>query len=114
LFIKTYLVRYITFKFASAITLFPFVFVDDKVKLTRRLVQHEKIHLLQQAELLVIPFYFLYILNHFLNLFTYSSTFESYKNIIFERECFANESVANYLETRKVWSWLKYTKDLQP
>ncbi|CAN5562627.1 hypothetical protein BH23BAC1_BH23BAC1_40000 [soil metagenome] len=108
MFIKSSIVRYITFRFANAITLFPFVLVDKDVKLTRRLVQHEKIHLWQQAELLVIPFYFLYLIHYLINLIKYQSAYKAYKNIVFEKECYLNETVSNYLETRRFCGWFKY------
>ena len=49
------------------ITIWPFIFLRYDVKhhgIIRysRLVNHEKIHLRQQIELLIIPFYILYVL----------------------------------------------------
>ncbi len=108
LFIKTNLVRYITFNLANAITLFPFVLIDKRTKITRRLVQHEKIHLKQQMELLIIPFYILYLLEYAVNLFRLDTAFKAYFNISFERECYQNERVTGYLKKRKMFSWINY------
>lgn len=108
MFIKTNLVKFITFNFANAITLFPFVLVDKKTKITRRLVQHEKIHLRQQLELLVIPFYILYIVEYLVNLIRHQSTYLAYYNISFEKESYQHEDTANYLQKRKYYSWIKY------
>ncbi len=109
-FIKTNLVKYITFNFASAITLFPFILFDKKIKLTRRLVQHEKIHVQQQLELLIIPFYILYLSEYFYNLIRYKSSRKAYFNISFEKECYQNETTKNYLLKRKPFNWIKYYK----
>ncbi|MDQ3395791.1 MAG: hypothetical protein M3512_17025 [Bacteroidota bacterium] len=102
------MVKFVTLKFANAITLFPFVLVDKKAKITRRLVQHEKIHLRQQMEMLVIPFYLLYLIEYFINILRFKSTLKAYRNICFERECYENENTRKYLQNRKPYSWVKY------
>ncbi len=108
MFIKTNLIRYMTFNFASAITLFPFVLVDKRTRITRRLVQHEKIHLRQQVELLVIPFYVLYVFEFLIHLTKHRSIYIAYMNISFEKECYQNEGVKAYLQHRKPFGWLRY------
>ncbi|HML83562.1 MAG TPA: hypothetical protein PKE52_00225 [Bacteroidales bacterium] len=90
-----------------AVTLWPFIFVrkDVKKKNTtayfKMLVNHEMIHIKQQTELLVIPFYFLYILLFILYGF-------KYRRNPFEAEAFANEYNKQYPNTRKRYSWIKY------
>ncbi len=89
--------------------LFPFILVSNKADLNDRvLLDHEKIHLRQQLELLVIPFYLLYLLNYLLNLVKYKSHNAAYLNIVFEREAYSNENNVRYLESRKWFAWIRY------
>ena len=71
---------------------------------------HEKIHLRQQLELLVIPFYLLYLINYIINLVGYKKHYLAYLNICFEREAYRYESDFLYLKKRKKWSFLKFLK----
>lgn len=46
------------------LTLFPFIFVSEKADLKDDiLINHEKIHIQQQKELLVLPFYIWYLID---------------------------------------------------
>jgi hypothetical protein len=108
MFIRTRLVHWLTFRFAAGITLFPFVLIAPGVPLSRRLLIHERIHLLQQAELLVLPFYLLYLLEYLAARFRNKTHYQAYRNISFEREAYSNDRNSFYLEQRKTWSWLKY------
>lgn len=92
------------------ITLFPFIFIESKHKGNLRLINHEKIHIKQQIELLVIPFYIIYFLNLVYNLIKYRNYMIAYKNVIFEREAYYNDRILNYLEYRKPYSFLKFLK----
>ena len=92
----------------GGISIFPFIILREKYQGTVRgeqIVNHETIHFQQQLELLVIPFYILYVLNFIINLCTMNPT--PYKNILFEKEAFYNENNLEYLETRKRYSWIK-------
>lgn len=101
--------RYIVPKGYIAITLYPFVFVRYKaLKKDKRLINHERIHLQQQLELLILPFYVLYVLEFFVRLLYYKSWHLAYTNISFEREAFVNDSNFNYLKNRRFWQFLKY------
>lgn len=108
MFIRTRLVNYLTFRFAAGITLFPFVLIAPHVPLNRRLLVHERIHLQQQAELLVIPFYILYLLEYVSGRLRRKTHYQAYRAISFEREAYENDSNPRYLDQRKAWSWLKY------
>lgn len=108
MFIKTNLVRIITFGFAAGITLFPFVLVRPGVKLNRRLVIHERIHIKQQLELLVIPFYLIYLFEFLIRFVYFKNHFKAYRQISFEQEAYENEENPNYLNNRRRWSWIKY------
>ena len=96
----------------GGIALFPFVIINSKLSDARQLVliNHERIHIRQQIELLVIPFYIWYLINYLLNRFKYKTHDEAYRNIIFEREAFEQESNPDYLSKRNMWKFLKYIK----
>ena len=91
----------------AGITLFPFIFVIDKYA-SKKLINHEKIHLRQQVEMLIIPFYVVYLLEYIIRLFKHASHRKAYRNISFEREAYDNERNKKYLANRKFWSWIKY------
>lgn len=99
----------------AGITLYPFVFLRDTeeeiikkrgLKGYNKLINHEKIHLAQQLELLVIFFYILYVLNFIFNVIRGST--KAYKDIIFEKEAYDKENDLKYLNKRKFWRWIRY------
>jgi hypothetical protein len=71
-------------------------------------LQHEHIHLRQQRELLVLPFYLLYLLHYLVNIIRYRNHNKAYRHICFEREAYACEVQADYLKNRKWMSWISY------
>jgi beta-lactamase regulating signal transducer with metallopeptidase domain len=97
----------------GGITLWPFIILREKYQSStsywrakrEKIINHESIHIAQQGELLVIPFYVLYILEWFIKLFFYGS--RAYYNISFEREAYKNELDLTYLSKRKRYSWIK-------
>jgi hypothetical protein len=90
-------------------TLFPFVFVKQSLdKKNPVFVNHERIHLRQQLELLIIPFFVLYFIEFLLRLIQYKNRDLAYRNISFEREAYANEQDLNYLKNRFFCKFLKY------
>ena len=101
--------KYLTPRGFRGLTLFPFVFMADKDdKLNAVFINHEKIHIKQQVELLVLPFYIWYFIEFMLRWIQYKNTFIAYKNISFEREAYAKEKDLNYLKKRSLWRFLKY------
>lgn len=91
------------------LTIYPFVFLKRKnLKEDVFLLNHETIHLKQQLELMIIPFFVWYIVEYVFRLIQYRNQFLAYKNISFEREAYANDSNLNYIKTRKFWTFLKY------
>ena len=91
-----------------AITLWPFIFIKDDGH--AQVLNHERIHLRQQAELLILGFYFLYVLFWIINLVRFRSFSEAYHRIPFEMEAYDNEANLKYLEERKKYFWLDYMK----
>ena len=101
--------KYLTPRGFRGLTLFPFVFMADKDdKLDLVFVNHEKIHMRQQLELLILPFYIWYFLEFLVRWFQYKNKFVAYKNISFEREAYGNEKDLNYLKQRSLWWFIKY------
>jgi hypothetical protein len=96
---------------ANGMALFPFILVKEaSLKFDEVIIRHEIIHLRQQIELLVLPFYFFYLINYLYNRTIFSNHHEAYMNIVFEREAYANDAYPNYLQRRKLFSWISYFK----
>lgn len=95
----------------TGFTFFPFVFVKYKhLRTDVHLLNHEKIHLRQQLELLIVPFYVFYGVEFLVRLYQYKAWHVAYRNISFEREAYKNESDLTYLRHRSFWSFLKYLR----
>jgi hypothetical protein len=71
-------------------------------------INHERIHLRQQLELLIIPFFIWYLLEFCLRWIQYKNFDLGYRNISFEREAYANEKDLYYLKRRSFWKFLEY------
>lgn len=85
---------------ACAMALFPFIILDDeKYRNDKYMINHEKIHLRQQLELLILPFYIWYLIEYYK---------KGYMSVSFEREAYANEYDLNYLKKRKSFSFYDY------
>lgn len=94
---------------ANAMALYPFMlFKNRSLKENKGIIYHEKIHFYQQLELLIIPFYVLYILNYLINLLRYKNHHQSYLNICFEKEAYSNDHDYSYLNHRRLYSWLRF------
>lgn len=100
-------VKFITFGWATGITLAPFgVYIKEKYLTNVRTINHESIHWKQQLEMLIIFFYVWYFIEWLIRIFI---NFEkAYKSLSFEREAYANDDNLDYLKTRKPFAWLKY------
>jgi hypothetical protein len=101
--------KYLTPKGFRGLTLFPFVFLKHHGdKHNAVLLNHERIHVRQQIELLVIPFFVWYILEYFVRLIQFKDRNLAYRNISFEREAYQNEKNLYYLKQRSFWSFINY------
>ncbi|MBK7341583.1 MAG: hypothetical protein IPQ10_12640 [Saprospiraceae bacterium] len=101
--------RLFTGGFARAITLWPFIVVDDHSLINdTALINHERIHLRQQLELLIIFFYFIYGLHYLIQLLKGMDRHQAYLNICFERESYLYESDLDYLDNRRAFSFLNF------
>lgn len=93
----------------DGMALFPFILVR-RPNPSAILLNHERIHLRQQAELGVLPFYLWYVLEYLIRRLQYASHYAAYRNISFEREAFANEADLNYLKKRRWFAFWQYRK----
>ena len=84
--------------------------MSKKYKGKKILLNHEKIHLKQQVELLIIFFYLWYGIEFTVRFFQYKNWDKAYRNISFEREAYENEKDFEYLKKRKIWGFWKYLK----
>ena len=101
--------KYLTPKWVRGITIFPFILLSyrqDKQNFV--LLNHEKIHIRQQTELLVIPFFIWYGLEFLFRFIQYRNARQAYLNISFEREAYQNEKNLHYLKQRSFWRFLKF------
>jgi len=103
--------KYLIPKGYTGLTLFPFVLLKSShLKTNHIIINHERIHLRQQLELLVLPFYVFYFVEFIIRLIQYKNWHFAYRNISFEREAYHNESNLSYLKERKFWCFLKYLR----
>ena len=89
-----------------AINLFGLIFAKGDCGKTT--LNHEKIHTRQMLELLIFPFYIIYIMEWLFRLIKYRNSYKAYAHISFEREAYANQNNLNYLKDRKPFSFLAY------
>ena len=101
--------KYLIPKGYRGLAVFPFVFVKYPLdKNNPVFVNHERIHLRQQLELLIIPFFIWYFIEFLLRWTQYKNFDLAYRNISFEREAYTNEKDLDYLKRRSFCDLLKY------
>lgn len=97
---------------ARGMALWPLILVKNAgLKDDARLINHERIHHRQQLELLLIGFYIGYIINYLWLIIIRRRPHKlALREIIFEKEAYANDSNLNYLTTRKFYNYVQITK----
>ncbi|MFN8238689.1 MAG: hypothetical protein U0T77_11020 [Chitinophagales bacterium] len=109
IWVNSFIIRFFTPKNISGITIYPFIILENKeIRNDKTFINHEMIHLYQQAELLLLFFILLYYLEFLVLLLKYKNWQQAYRNISFEREAYDNETNYDYLKTRKWFSFIKY------
>jgi hypothetical protein len=93
----------------DGMALFPFILVRQPNP-GPVLLNHERIHLRQQAELGIIPFYLWYGIEYLIRRIQHKDHYRAYWAISFEREAFANEMNLNYLRNRSFWRFWQYVR----
>ena len=123
----------IPFKGSKAVTIWPLIFARKSAKWLKDYEEsHEKIHLRQQLEVLVMSamiilmavlsldlsrwwmltsfgvYYTWYGLEWLIRLAVYRDTHMAYRNIAVEQEAYLNEHDMTYLNQRKAFVWVRY------
>lgn len=123
----------IPFQGYTAVTIWPLVFARKSRKpLKTHEENHEKIHLRQQLEVILLSaavlavviwlagcswwwmlaslavYYAGYGLDYAVRYFLYGSPHEAYRNISCEQEAYLNEQDAAYLANRRPFAWIRY------
>lgn len=93
----------------QGMVLWPFIIVRSQSQLKDAVfINHERIHLRQQIEMLVLPFYIWYGVEFLLRWKQLKDKKKAYLNISFEREAYQNEKDPHYIKQRSFWSFYKY------
>lgn len=101
--------KHFFYKNYVGLSLWPFIILKNtSLKEDSVLINHERIHLKQQLELFIIPFYILYLIEWLVRSLLYLDTYKAYQNISFEREAYQNEDDMDYVNKRTVFSFIKY------
>lgn len=125
--------NFIPLKGYTALTIWPLVFARKSEKpLKRNVENHERIHLRQQLEVMLlsaavlavviclagcswwwmlavlVAYYAGYGIDYAVHYFAYGSPNEAYRNISCEQEAYLNEQDTAYLSHRRPFAWIKY------
>lgn len=100
-------IRGVNFRKIEGIALWPFVLVRSKHP-SERLLLHERIHLRQQLEMLILPFYIWYVMEWAVKWARCKDSSKAYYDIGFEREAYTNDRNPEYLKTRRFWNFIPY------
>lgn len=125
--------KYIPFGRFKRIAIWPFVFVKKGSAMTKININHEKIHLRQQLEMMIFGVFIGLILtitlgfNYWYILMIFSLFFavylinwiwelikilfedkKAYRDLWFEKEAYFNQDDIEYLKKRNHFAWLKY------
>ena len=95
----------------AGVTLWPFIFVaaDVPADRMRTMINHERIHICQANEMLVVFFYLLWVWEFLVGVCRYGNAEEAYVHISLEAEAHANEHDMQYCCERRFWGWTRYT-----
>ena len=101
--------KYLIPKGFRGITIFPFVLLRNQTDVSNLIIlNHERIHIRQQLELLILPFFIWYGVEFLIRLLILKDKIQAYRNISFENEAYLNENNLTYLSNRKLFSFMKY------
>lgn len=101
--------RHFFYRNYVGLSIWPFIILKSSdLKKDQVLINHERIHLRQQKEMLVIPFYLFYFVEWVVRSLYYFDFYKAYQNISFEREAYCNEKDLDYLKTRPFFGFINY------
>lgn len=107
--------RHFFYRNYVGLSLWPFIILrHPALRSDAVLINHERIHLRQQAELLLVFFYLWYLCEWLVRSLAYRDFYKAYQNISFEREAYARERELDYLGRRTPFSFLRYLNPQGP
>ena len=94
---------------AQAVLGLPIMIYKADRNLSKKTINHERIHVRQGLETLWLGLWLLYG-GHWLwnKVVRGMSADDAYRNIVFEKEAYANQRDLGYLKSRRLWAWTKY------
>lgn len=96
------------FNYYTGLSFFIFIWISKLTKDEVTLVRHEKIHFLQQVELLFIFHWLFYAYFYIAARSKGHGHYAAYRHNPFELEAYSNEGDATYLKTRKSFAWIQH------
>lgn len=99
------------FNYYTGLSFFIFIWICKLTKDEVKLVRHEKIHFLQQIELLFIFHWMLYALFYIIARSKGHGHYAAYRHNPFELEAYACEADVDYLTKRKFFAWMHYLRE---
>ncbi|MEZ4778899.1 MAG: hypothetical protein R2786_05890 [Flavobacteriaceae bacterium] len=101
--------RFLLRKQFLGMALWPFIILRNKELVKdATFLNHEKIHLRQQIEMVLVFFYLWYVMEFLIRLLQYKNRNKAYRNISFEREAYHHEKDLDYLKRRSLYRFIKY------
>lgn len=100
---------FVKHKYFVGITLWPFIILRDRTRLKDKgLINHERIHLRQQLEMLLVIFYLWYLIEYLIRLAITKKSYRAYRRISFEQEAYNHEYDFTYVRRRRPYAWFKF------
>jgi hypothetical protein len=96
------------FNYYTGLSFFIFIWISKLTKDEVKLVRHEKIHFLQQIEMLFIFHWLFYAAFYLIARSKGHSHWVAYRYNPFEIEAYENEHDTRYLRTRQSFAWRRY------
>lgn len=90
----------------AGMALGPFIFIAERVSPTPEFINHERIHVRQQLELLFVGQWVLYGLFYLLGRAQGLDHMDAYYAIPFEVEAYNHQDDLEWLNNRPAWAWL--------
>ncbi|WGK65434.1 hypothetical protein [Croceiramulus getboli] len=91
------------------LTIYPFVILkEETLKTDQVFLNHESIHLRQQLEMGILPFFVWYSVEFIIRYLRTGNAYTAYRAISFEQEAYTEESNGAYLQERKFWAFLRF------
>lgn len=94
------------------LAVWPFILVKEQAYTQKgnstHTLRHERIHIRQQLECLLVGFFALYAVQLLVGLLRYGSLSDAYHAVCFEMEAYDNENKGSYLRRRRPFAFLQY------